>query len=80
MPVSSYLLSVDGSALATAYIKEEADVQLKNDLTNALGTYRIAQAISCLDKIQIHGDRETYIQARRLKEWLLRHSSVKSSL
>ena len=36
-------------------------------------------ALRALDAIQRHGDRESYIQARRLKEWLLQRSSEKSS-
>jgi hypothetical protein len=39
-----------------------------------------SQALSILESIARHGDRETYVQARRLKEWLLLHSSEKSSL
>jgi hypothetical protein len=38
-----------------------------------------SQAVACLEKIERRGDRDTYIQARRLKEWLLRNSNAKFS-
>lgn len=38
-----------------------------------------SQAIACLEKIERRGDRETYVQARGLKEWLLQNSNAKSS-
>jgi hypothetical protein len=38
-----------------------------------------SEAISCLEKIQRQGDRNTYVQARRLREWLLLKSRAKSS-
>lgn len=40
---------------------------------------RDTEVISLLDKIQRYGNRETYMQARELKEWLLRNSSARSS-
>jgi hypothetical protein len=38
-----------------------------------------SQAIACLEKIERRGDRDTYIQARGLKDWLLRNSNSQSS-
>jgi hypothetical protein len=38
-----------------------------------------SQAIACLEKIERRGDRETCVQARGLKEWLLQNSNAKSS-
>lgn len=35
--------------------------------------------ISLLEKIQRYGDRNSYVQARRFKEWLLLNSSAKFS-
>jgi hypothetical protein len=35
----------------------------------------ITEALDCLDKIQRHGDRDTYIEARRLGKWLSQASS-----
>jgi len=37
------------------------------------------QAIAGLEKIERRGDRDTYIQARGLKERLVRNSNAKSS-
>lgn len=37
------------------------------------------QAIRVLDCIEKHGDRQGFIEARRLKSWLLQTSSPKSS-
>ena len=39
----------------------------------------VEQALLALDQIEKHGDREGFIEARRLRQWLQRVSSASSA-
>lgn len=39
----------------------------------------LSQAVRAMEHIERHADRQGYIRARSLKQWLLRNSSVRSA-